>query len=104
MLEDEIDNGKPKLFARVIKEFPSDLRGSQNANFMKAARYLCPLLICIWTSANIPYLQMVRDTRFDFSNRGEQRFYISQSKVAWTREETAIQGCGRTWPEAGSLG
>ena len=104
MVEDEIENGKPKLFARVLKEFPGDFRGSQSANFMKAARYLCPTLICIQTSANIPYLQVVEDTRFDFSNRGEQRSYIGQSKAAWTREETAIQGCSRTWPEAGSLG
>ncbi|KAN0067431.1 hypothetical protein V8E54_014521 [Elaphomyces granulatus] len=31
-------NGKSGLFARVIKEFPGDFRGSPNANFMKASR------------------------------------------------------------------
>ena len=47
MVEDERENGKPRLFTRVHKEFPGDFRGTQNANFMKAARYLCPTLICI---------------------------------------------------------
>jgi hypothetical protein len=40
MVEDEISNGKPGLFARVIREFPGDFRGSPNANFMKASRYV----------------------------------------------------------------
>jgi hypothetical protein len=47
MVEDEKENGKRRLFTRVLKEFPGDFRGTQNANFMKAARYLCPTLICI---------------------------------------------------------
>jgi hypothetical protein len=39
MINDEAEHGKPRPFARVIKEFPSDFRGSSNANFMKASRY-----------------------------------------------------------------
>jgi hypothetical protein len=40
MVEDEINNGKSGLFARVIKQFPGDFRGSSNANYMKASRYV----------------------------------------------------------------
>ncbi|KAN0068106.1 hypothetical protein V8E54_013676 [Elaphomyces granulatus] len=40
MVEDEINNGKSGLFARVTKEFPGDFHGSRpNANFMKASRW-----------------------------------------------------------------
>ena len=54
MVEDETKNGKPGLFT---EEFPGNFRGSQNANYMKANRYLCPLLnLSMWTSANIPRL------------------------------------------------
>jgi len=39
MINDEAERGKPRPFARVIKEFSGDFRGSSNANFMKASRY-----------------------------------------------------------------
>jgi hypothetical protein len=40
MVEDEINNGKSGLFARVTKELSGVFHGSLNANIMKASRYV----------------------------------------------------------------
>jgi len=40
IVEDEINNGKSGLFARVIKEFPGDFRGSPNAMSVIKSLYM----------------------------------------------------------------